>query len=102
MKEYNPETFHLDQGPLILEFYAAWCGTCRGVHRSLTKLKDKSDIPVYPIDIEEFADFTKEFNIQGVPVMILIKDGVEIARRAGSTTYEELVSWLWGAGMFPE
>jgi len=81
--------------PIILySFYARWCGTCRGVRRALQTFEATSPIPVVEVDVEMFKAFSLLYDVQGVPVVILLKDGREIARRGGSTTYDELREWL--------
>lgn len=81
--------------PIILySFYARWCGTCRGVRRALQTFETTSPIPIVEVDVEVHKAFSLLYDVQGVPVVILLKDGREIARRSGSTTYEELREWL--------
>ncbi|MCK7488483.1 MAG: thioredoxin family protein [Bacillus subtilis] len=79
---------------VLYSFYARWCGTCRAFAARLQKYETKDPMPVVEIDIEEQTAFTKQMDVQGVPVLILMNHGLEIARRSGSTTYEELVEWL--------
>lgn len=81
--------------PIILySFYARWCGTCRGVRRALQTFEATSPIPIVEVDVEVHKPFSLLYDVQGVPVVILLKDGREIARRSGSTTFEELRDWI--------
>lgn len=82
---------------LIYSFYARWCGTCRGVRRALERYETTSPMPIIEVDVERFKPFATLYGIQGVPVILLMENGREIARRGGSTTYEELLEWLANA-----
>jgi thioredoxin-like negative regulator of GroEL len=46
------------------------------------------------IDVDQHKNLLKSFQIQGVPVCILLKDGIVIDRKAGSLNYEEFMAWL--------
>lgn len=80
--------------PYLVFFSAKWCGTCRGVKRSLLKYLETESFPIVWIDIDEHLTLSKQLEVLGVPVIMLIKNDVEIARRSGSTTYDELLIWL--------
>lgn len=81
--------------PLILySFFARWCGTCRGVRRALERYETTSPIPIVEVDVELHKNFAALYNVQGVPVVVLLENGREIARRSGSTTFEELHDWM--------
>jgi thioredoxin-like negative regulator of GroEL len=79
---------------IVYSFHARWCGTCRGVRRALEVFETSSPVPVVEVDVEAFQTFSNLYNVQGVPVLILLRDGREIARRSGSTTLEELRDWM--------
>lgn len=82
---------------MIYSFYARWCGTCRGVRRALTQYETTSPLPIVEVDVEMHKSFAERYGIQGVPVILLMENGREIARRGGSTTYEELLEWMANA-----
>jgi thiol-disulfide isomerase/thioredoxin len=94
MIHYTGTPIAASNSKMLYSFYARWCGTCRGVRRALQKFETTNPLPVVEVDIEEFPAFGKHQNILGVPVLILTNHGAEIARRSGSTTYEELLEWL--------
>lgn len=92
----NLETVLKDsfQHPLYLFFTTRYCGTCRGFQRSIDALEKQLLYPVITIDTETMRDFAKAFDVSGVPVFMRVEKGLEIARRSGSTTSEELLDWL--------
>lgn len=80
--------------PIYLFFTTRYCGTCRGFQRSLDTLSQAMVYPILSIDAEESRSIAKAFDVTGVPVLIRIEKGLEIARRSGSTTSDELTQWL--------
>ncbi len=84
----------MDEGYVILEFYAPWCGTCRSVTRMLNFLDQKHYIEIIRIDIETAKDVSIQYQVLGVPLLILCKNNQEIMRIGGSLNYEEFKSWI--------
>ncbi len=80
--------------PLYLFFTTRYCGTCRGFQCSIDALVKQLHYPIITIDTEIMRDISKAFDVSGVPVLMRVEKGLEIARRSGSTTSEELLEWL--------
>ncbi len=95
MIEYSTE-LGLDfmKGTYVLEFYARWCGTCRQVTKSFLALEPSTEANFIRIDVEKEKQCTKKYHVKGIPYIIIIKDGVEIARKGGSLTVTEFESFL--------
>ncbi len=74
--------------PVIVDFWAPWCGPCRmmaPVFENLSKeFKDK--ILFSKLNVEEFEDSASNFKIQGIPCLILFNNGKEIERIVGYNT----------------
>lgn len=88
------------QSPLSLLFFSArWCGTCRGVARSLAALPEDLNFQVMMLDAETEKAIADSYDVLGVPVLILLKNGIEQARHSGSTIYSELIEWLRDCGI---
>jgi thioredoxin len=71
--------------PLLVDFWAEWCGPCRMVTPVLAGLAEQwaGRIVVRKIDVDQFDGIWERFNFRGIPAMILFKDGKEIHRVIG-------------------
>ena len=78
-----PET-----GKVAVKFSAVWCGPCRSLGTILEN--NPLPIPLVEIDIDEHPELAQQYNVLGVPTMVLVEDGQEIARKVGLQTVVQL------------
>lgn len=89
------ETFHelINGGqPVLVDFHATWCGPCKQMAPELQRFaKDHSGkLRVVKIDIDKNQQSAREFNIQGVPTLILFKDGKPVWRQSGAMSASQI------------
>ena len=75
----------------IYKFYASWCGPCKILSKTLSSIE--SPIAIEEIDIEANSELTQQFNVRGVPTLVLLEDGVELKRKVGVISAEEFLRW---------
>jgi thioredoxin 1 len=73
----------------ILFFSAPWCEPCKQIKESLNE-KIRDEINIKLIDITKDMDLATSHQIMSVPTFVVLKDGVEVSRKIGSTTIENL------------
>lgn len=82
--------------PVLIDFWAAWCGPCRTVAPELEKIAKghAGRLIVAKVDTEALPNVAARFSIRSIPTMILFRGGKEAARLSGAMPASEIVSQL--------
>jgi thioredoxin 1 len=81
-----------DEKPVLVDFHAEWCGPCKMMAPELKKFANanKDQVRVLKIDIDKNRPTAEQFNIQGVPTLILFKKGKVLWRQSGAMNAQQL------------
>lgn len=82
------------QGVVLVEFFATWCGHCQRMVPIVEQVKEllAGKAEVVQIDIDEYQDAASEAEVTATPTFILFKDGKEMWRHAGEIDGEVLLN----------
>ena len=85
-----------DELPLIVDYWAPWCGPCRMMAPEFAKAAEALRLKVRfaKIDTEQFAGVTQRLQIRGIPLLILYTKGREIARLSGARPANEIEEFV--------
>jgi thioredoxin 2 len=82
--------------PVLVDFWAPWCGPCRMVSPLVARLgaEDAGRLKVVKLNTDEAPEISLRYGVQGIPLLVLIKDGSEVDRLVGAVPLERLRAWL--------
>jgi thioredoxin 2 len=73
------------KGPAVVDFWAPWCGPCRMIGPLIEQLAgERRDIRFAKLNVDENPRTSSEFGVQGIPLLVFFKDGVERGRVVGA------------------
>lgn len=97
----NFESLKKSELPLVVDFWATWCGPCRMVAPIISEMAEKYDgqIVVGKCDVEENDELTSNFSIRNIPTVIFMKNGEVVNKVVGAVSkqiFEEKFKELLG------
>jgi thioredoxin 1 len=99
-KKITDESFASDVinagGPVLVDFWAEWCGPCKMIGPSLEEISEElgEKVTIAKINIDENPDAPAKYGVRGIPTMILFKNGAPAATKVGAAPKSALKGWL--------
>ena len=87
----NFESLKNGAQPLVVDFWATWCGPCRMVAPIISELAEKYDgkITVGKCDVEENEDLAADFGIRNIPTILFFKNGTVVDKLVGAMSKQK-------------
>ena len=91
---FNQEVLNSDK-PVLLDFWASWCGPCRMVSPIVDEIAaERSDIKVCKINVDEQPELAARFGVMSIPTLVVMRNGKVINQAVGARPKAQILAML--------
>lgn len=82
--------------PVVVDFWAEWCGPCKQIGPALEELSNEMDgkVKIVKVNVDENPNSPAQMGVRGIPALFLFKNGDVISNRAGAAPKAALQNWI--------
>lgn len=94
MDSFQKEVIESDK-PVLLDFWASWCGPCRMVSPVLDEIAaENPQIKVAKVNVDEQSELAASFNVMSIPSLFVVKNGKVVNQAAGARPKQDILAML--------
>jgi thioredoxin 1 len=85
--------------PVLVDFWAEWCGPCRMIAPALEEISNTlgEKVTIVKLNIDENPETPGRYGVRGIPAMLLFKNGQQVAQKIGAAPRGQIQDWLESA-----
>lgn len=100
MKYVSDESFQEDvlnaSGPVLVDFWAEWCGPCKQIGPILDELDTElsEQVTIAKVNIDDNPETPSKYSVRGIPTLILFQNGEVVGTKMGVDPKNKLIEWI--------
>ena len=89
------------KGPVLVDFWAEWCGPCKQIAPALEQIADElaGKVVIAKVNIDDSPMVPSKLGVKGIPTLMLFKDGQMTSMKVGAMPKGKILEWLAEAGV---
>ena len=81
--------------PVLVDFYADWCGPCHMLAPILEDISsERSNVKIVKVNVDEAEKVSQQFGVMSIPTLIVFKDGKEVSKKVGLCSKDEIMDMI--------
>ena len=82
--------------PVVVDFWAEWCGPCRMISPALEEISNEMDgkVKIAKLNVDENPDVTIRYGVRSIPTLIMFKNGEPVSMQVGAVSKAKLSAWI--------